>query len=1209
MKKKLKSALSLLLCMIMVFGAVAVGGDGIGKLFVGSEVQAVGNPSVIDSDTYFMSTTKGSSTAVDLNIGVLISSLESNGIKRTEDQLLDDGGFAIYPDKSTIIDYNIIVSNQCFVDNIKINKIACYFNSDLSLLEVASAKNVEHEVLNEVQIDGKTYTKLLIKNLISNSGESDYLHINCKTPVGYSDIFSNFYCEIEEIGNDYIDKDSSPGNALNKGVFVVSEDDEDKFTNTGNLQAYPYGLKYQEINGYAKIVGYLGDGNLRNLFIPSNINGLPVSNIGNDAISDNYFDYVFIPSSVKTISSGAFSNLDEGSPSPKNVVMSEGVNSVGSWAFYNCTNLETINFPESINEIKQASINLNEKTKEFYSSVLSYGLYLSYEQPNPSISQINVVKDSYSEKFFKEIKDVNGETAFSDLLAYSGKIYTINYDSSYNGGDWCAIETRFAHAGDPVDLSLKFPKQGWEFVGWNTNPNATTGLSTLNMGNSDITLYAIYKKTLTGTFVDYNGTSKNTRYVSTIIYNRATQGTILAPIQNDFGGWTKHGWTIEKSAKATVVSDFIIRENSTYYGIYKRALTLSYNANGGNSTPPSQTGLQYANSFAISSYSNPSFRLANPVDKSGYVFNNWAVNSINGKQYNAGRIIVISSNTTMYAVWVKNDYFLTKNDIFSFTNSDWYFRSGTYTITNADFNKLSNYVKKIYSPANARTYINRMQELRTSQWDGSCYGMAVASILNKKGQIAFPKNFDPKASTLYDVAAPYQNSAVQSAVNYYFLSQRIPAMRGNFYYNSSANWSAGLKKLVNNVKSGKLTLFCYYWNEVSNGIESRYGHAIALVGYEDASDGGYNLIAYDNRYGEDYITVHVDRNYSSCVVTGDERPYGIEFLTDFSEFDKIDIDGPNNDMVLSTRSYNQSANTQISVELNGEVTVENKAGQTLTVKNGNISGDMDVISTHMIVKSTPDGSPAPVTLVFEVNDSSAFAFESSSNEINASVTNDKCYASVTATADTVVISENEGIYAIGDNVNFSGSLSLNNEVCDMVSFVGSGNGDINLVYADDGVIVNGASGKGTVTVYSDTTSINTAKFNSDYSNIKISGDGTGIAGNVEIAASSDNSGVYDVKIANMQNSKFEFAEKNVSMYYKATKNLAVSSSDNVIYTSSDPDIVSVDSSGNIIALKTGNVTITATNTDTGDVDSCTVNVSYAWWQVLIRILLLGFLWY
>ena len=40
MKKKLKGALSLLLCMIMVFGAVAVGGDGIGKIFNGSKAEA-----------------------------------------------------------------------------------------------------------------------------------------------------------------------------------------------------------------------------------------------------------------------------------------------------------------------------------------------------------------------------------------------------------------------------------------------------------------------------------------------------------------------------------------------------------------------------------------------------------------------------------------------------------------------------------------------------------------------------------------------------------------------------------------------------------------------------------------------------------------------------------------------------------------------------------------------------------------------------------------------------------------------------------------------------------------------------------------------------------------------------------------------------------------------------------------------------------------
>ena len=40
MKRKLKSALSLLLCMIMVFGALAVGGEGIGELFNGGKAEA-----------------------------------------------------------------------------------------------------------------------------------------------------------------------------------------------------------------------------------------------------------------------------------------------------------------------------------------------------------------------------------------------------------------------------------------------------------------------------------------------------------------------------------------------------------------------------------------------------------------------------------------------------------------------------------------------------------------------------------------------------------------------------------------------------------------------------------------------------------------------------------------------------------------------------------------------------------------------------------------------------------------------------------------------------------------------------------------------------------------------------------------------------------------------------------------------------------------
>ena len=168
---------------------------------------------------------------------------------------------------------------------------------------------------------------------------------------------------------------------------------------------------------------------------------------------------------------------------------------------------------------------------------------------------------------------------------------------------------------------------------------------------------------------------------------------------------------------------------------------MSYNANGGIGTPATQSG---STSYTISS---------TIPTRSGYTFLGWSKSSsATTPEFRAGNTITLTGNTTLYAVWV--EYCLTKSDIFSFTNSSYYFRTGTYTITDSDFNKLANYVRKIYNSNNASICINNIQALRAQKWGGSCYGMAVASILNKTGQIAFPKNFDPTASTLYDVAAP-----------------------------------------------------------------------------------------------------------------------------------------------------------------------------------------------------------------------------------------------------------------------------------------------------------------------------------------------------------------------------------------------------------------------------------------------------------------------
>lgn len=65
----------------------------------------------------------------------------------------------------------------------------------------------------------------------------------------------------------------------------------------------------------------------------------------------------------------------------------------------------------------------------------------------------------------------------------------------------------------------------------------------------------------------------------------------------------------------------------------------------------------------------------------------------------------------------------------------------------------------------------------------------------------------------------------------------------------------------------------------------------------------------------------------------------------------------------------------------------------------------------------------------------------------------------------------------------------------------------------------------------------------------------------------------------------------------------------IVYSSSDTSVATVDENGKVTAVGTGAAVITAQVEGTEMSDSCEVNVSYAWWQWIILILLLGFFWY
>lgn len=78
--------------------------------------------------------------------------------------------------------------------------------------------------------------------------------------------------------------------------------------------------------------------------------------------------------------------------------------------------------------------------------------------------------------------------------------------------------------------------------------------------------------------------------------------------------------------------------------------------------------------------------------------------------------------------------------------------------------------------------------------------------------------------------------------------------------------------------------------------------------------------------------------------------------------------------------------------------------------------------------------------------------------------------------------------------------------------------------------------------------------------------------------------------------------------YKSIYRIDSHGSNVVKWTSSDPNVASVDANGTVVARRIGSTVITAVFED-GTVDLETLYVKYAWWQTLIRIFLLGFIWY
>ena len=121
--------------------------------------------------------------------------------------------------------------------------------------------------------------------------------------------------------------------------------------------------------------------------------------------------------------------------------------------------------------------------------------------------------------------------------------YLLTYDYSANGGTSVELTEELIASGSNVDLSNTATKEGWTFVGWNTDKDAQIGLENYQMPASNTTLYAIYSKTLKVTYekgenIDSIGKNED----SCNIYNNQTSCEVTLPEITATNGYVSDGW-------------------------------------------------------------------------------------------------------------------------------------------------------------------------------------------------------------------------------------------------------------------------------------------------------------------------------------------------------------------------------------------------------------------------------------------------------------------------------------------------------------------------------------------------------------------------------------------------------------------------------------------------------------------------------------------
>lgn len=134
--------------------------------------------------------------------------------------------------------------------------------------------------------------------------------------------------------------------------------------------------------------------------------------------------------------------------------------------------------------IRQGNINLGSIAEDGCGNVTEQGMVFHLKEERAW----KLVKRMFSGHNFESYRNIRLSTDWRQYL------HTVRYQAG--AGNSVERETDRVVRGTAIDLAVKAEKNGWTHIGWNMEPGAKEAMEACVMGEKDITLYAVYRKSV-----------------------------------------------------------------------------------------------------------------------------------------------------------------------------------------------------------------------------------------------------------------------------------------------------------------------------------------------------------------------------------------------------------------------------------------------------------------------------------------------------------------------------------------------------------------------------------------------------------------------------------------------------------------------------------------------------------------------------------------